>query len=152
MICPFINQKNKTFSISLSKYSTSDMGQNSITKLLIIYKAWKIKCGGRYPATLNKVGVSFGTRGGNVCRVAKAASATVFNAPCSCEIKIFLGKEERRLFIFKALLRTLLWQGNRENLWVAKVINHGKGVGQVNKYHTGKQTLMNEGITNSHFL
>ena len=43
-------------------------------------------------------------------------------------------------------------QGNRENLWVAKVISHGKGVGQVNKYNTGKQTLMYEGITNSTFL
>lgn len=33
-----------------------------------------------------------------------------------------------------------------------KVINLEKGVGQVNIYNTGKQTLIYEGITDSHFL
>lgn len=89
----FYKPEKQHFSISSSKCSTSDMGQNQITKLLIIYKAWKIKCGGRCLTTLSKVGVSFGNRGKNVRRVAKAASATVLKAPYPCEIKIFLGKE-----------------------------------------------------------
>jgi hypothetical protein len=40
----------------------------------------------------------------------------------------------------------------QENPLGGKVINHEKGVGQVNIYNTGKQTLIYEGITLSNFL